>query len=195
MAFSILSHLLLVERHRQRIARSPTVAGFATPALGEIQLGDQEEPALIASNMRGEFRLTRKSRENVARYGFTPCSVDEEPALVTELARWLWNVGPGQGWNIRCTSVPEAVESFRRQGLEARTIVVSSQLARGVLGQEALPPEGFAGIVDRKQVLVTSLPESVAIVALAPVTAGYCSRVGDNVGMLVRPLAFRVVNT
>jgi len=195
MPFSPFSHLLSVDRTRLRLNRSATAAGFAMPALGEVQLTNVPEPALLATNMRGTFLLTRKSSEGIARYGFSPCEPANEPVLLTELARVLWELSPQHEWDIRCSGVPEAVESFRTHGLEARTVVVSSQLARSVLGQDALPPEGLAGTVGKMQVLVTGLPENVALVALAPENAGVCVRTGDNMGMLVRPQAFRVVQT
>ncbi len=194
MPFSVLSHLVGVERTRQRITRSPTSAGFATPALGEVHLGEGTEP-LLATNMRGTFLQTRKSRDNVARYGFSTCPVDEEHILVTELARVLWDLSYPHEWGIRCTAVPAAVEAFQAQGLEPRTLVVSTQLAREVLKSETSPPEGLAGTVDRMQVLVTGLPENVALVSLAPARAGMCVRVGNDVGVLIRPMAFRVVRT
>jgi hypothetical protein len=196
MPFSVLSHLLHVERHRQRITRSAMAAGFATPALGEIQLRDSDggEP-LLATNMRGTFLRTRKSRDHVIRYGFSPCPVEAEGVLVSELARVLWDLSEAHHWDLRCRAVPEAVETFRARGMEPRTVVVSSQFARTVLGQETPPPEGLAGVVDKMQVLVTLLPEDVALVALAPISAGTCVRVGDNIGMLIRPSAFRVVHT
>lgn len=195
MPFSVLSHVLHVERHRQRITRSAMSAGFATPALGEIQLSGSDEPALLATNMRGTFLPTRKSRDGIVRYGFSTCPVGEEGVLATELARVLWEGGPEEGWGIRCSAVATAIEAFRGKGLEPRTLVVSSQLAREVLGQETPPPEGLAGIVDKMQVLVTGLPENVALVALPPARAGFCVRVGDSMGMLVRPHAFKVVRT
>jgi len=196
MPFSVLSHLLHVERHRQRITRSAMASGFATPALGEIQLRENnaQEP-LLASNMRGTFLRTHKSRDHVVRYGFSACPVEEEGVLVTELARVLWDLSEAHGWDLRCRAVVTAVEAFRERGMEPRTLVVSSQLARAVLGQEAPPPEGLAGVVDKMQVLVTLLPENIALVALAPINAGTCVRVGDNIGMLIRPSAFRVVQT
>ncbi len=195
MPFSVLSHLLHVERHRQRITRSAMSAGFATPALGEIELSTNDEPPMLATNMRRTFLLTRKSREGIARYGFSPCTTEDESVLVTELARVLWEMSEPYGWEIRCNAVASAVEAFRGRGLEPRTLVVSSALARGVLAQEAPPPEGLAGVVDKMQVLVTNLPENVALVALAPAKTGYCVRVGDTVGALVRPQAFKVVRT
>lgn len=193
MPFSVVSHLLHVERHRQRITRSAMASGFATPALGEIEIGSSDEPRLLASNMRGTFLQTRKSSEGVVRYGFSTCTVADEGVLATELARVLWDLPEGDG--IRCNAVATAVEAFRSQGLEPRTLVVSSQLARTVLGQDAMPPEGLAGVVDKMQVLVTGFPETVALVALAPRLAGFCVRVGDSLGMLIRPQAFKVVHT
>lgn len=195
MPFSPISHLLHVDRTRLRLNRSPTAAGYAMPALGEIQLTNVPEPQLLATNMRGTFLLTHKTADGIARYGFSLCPAADEAVLLTELARVLWEFSEQHGWDIRCTGVSEAVESFRAHGLEARTVVVSSQLARIVLGQDVLPPEGLAGIVGRVQMLVTGLPEEVALVALAPENAGVCVRTGDNVGMLVRPQAFRVVRT
>lgn len=195
MPFAPLSHLLHVDRTRPRLNRHASSVGYATPALGEIHLVNVPEPALLATNMRGTFLLTRKTPEGIARYGFSTCEVADEPVIITELARVLWELSAEHDWDIRCRGVPEAVESFRAKGLEARTVVVSSQLARAVLGQDALPPEGLAGTVGRMQVVVTGLPEDVALVALAPENAGVCIRTGDNVGMLVRPQAFRVVRT
>lgn len=195
MPFSALSHLLSVERHRQRINRSVMAAGFAKPALGEIHIEKADEAPMLATNMRGTFLVTRKSREGVARYGFSTCPVEQEPVLATELARVLWDLSYAYEWGIRCRGVLQAVESFHAQGLNPRTLVVSSILAREVLGQDDLPPEGLVGTVDKMQVMVTDLPEDVAIVALAPAHAGVCVRVGDDIGLLVRPLAFRIVHT
>jgi hypothetical protein len=192
MPFSVLSNLFHVERARQRITRSVMSAGFALPALGEINLNN-DEPPLLATNMRVTFLLTRV-KDGIGRYGFSPVPIEEEAGLVTELARKLWEFSTVHGWGIRCRGVSEAVESMRLQNLEPRTIVVSEHLARGVLGQET-PPEGLAGVVDRMQVIVTNIPETVALVALAPMMAGICVRTGDHVGLLVRPLAFRVVQT
>jgi hypothetical protein len=184
MPFSVFAHLLHVG-----------AAGFATPALGEILLNKVEEPALLATNMRGKFLLTRKTTDGVARFGFSPCSADDEPVLLTELATALWELSTVHEWGIRCRGVPEAVESFQAVGLEARTVVVSAQMAQSVLGQDALPPEGLAGNVGKMTVVVTALPENYALVALAPENAGACVRTGDNIGMLIRPQAFRVVRT
>jgi hypothetical protein len=195
MPFSVFSHLFLVERARQRIKRSATAAGFATPALGEIDINATDTDPLLATNMRGTFLLTRKTPNGIARYGFSPCFIEEEGVLATELAIRLWDGSETCGWDIRCKSVPEAVESFGQASLEPRTLVVSAALARGILGQEAPVPEGLAGTVNRMQVLVTSLPETVALVALAPVSAGLCVRMGDSIGIIMRPKAFRVVRT
>lgn len=192
MPFSVFSSLFHVERARQRITRSVMSSGFATPAMGEINLHD-DEPPLLATNMRGTFLMTRV-KDGIGRYGFSPCPVDEEGTLLTELAQKLWDFSTVHEWGIRCRGVLEAAESMRLAGLEPRTIVVSEQLARGVLGQET-PPEGLAGTVDRMQVIVTSLPENYALVALAPMMAGVCVRTGENIGVLVRPHAFRVVRT
>lgn len=193
MPFSVFSHLLCIERHRPRITRSAFASGFATPALGEYQLSTSPQDPLLATNMRGTFLGTRPSRENVVRYGFTVCPLNEEGVLVTELARVLWELSEVHAWDIRCKTVAAAVASF--EGHVPRSLVVSARLAQEVLGQDAPPPEGFVGNIDKMQVLVTSLPENVALVALAPTQAGNSTRVGDNVGMIIRPRAFRVVRT
>jgi hypothetical protein len=190
--FSVLSHLLEVERQRPRMNRR--TGGFATAGLGEVQLR-AEDPSPLVTNMRGTFLMTHKSPDHVARYGFSACPPEEEGVLLTELARVLSLLSDQNGWGLRCTSVAEAVEAFRLVGLEARTVVVSSQLAREVLGRETPVPEGLAGMSGRMQVLVTSLPENVALVTLAPARVGYCVRTGDSVGMAIRPQAFRVVQT
>jgi hypothetical protein len=193
--FSVFTHLFHVERARQRITRSALSSGFAVPALGTMQINATDTAPLLATNMRGTFLLTRKSPDHAVRYGFSPCPIEEEGVLVTELAQKLWELSTAHEWGIRCRGVPEAVESFRAVNLEPRTIVVSETLARKILGQDVGALEGLAGTVDRVQVFVTSLPENIALVALAPASAGLCVRVGDNIGLIVRPLAFRVVRT
>jgi hypothetical protein len=192
MPFSVLSHLVEIERQRPRVDRRTGRSSMA--GLGEVQLR-AEDPSPLVTNMRGTFLMTHKSPDHVARYGFSLCPPEEEGVLLMELARVLSVLSDQNGWGLRCTSVPEAVESFRQVGLEARTVVVSSQLAREVLGRETPVPEGLAGMVGRMQVLVTGLPENTAIVALAPVRVGYCVRTGDFIGMAIRPQAFRVVQT
>lgn len=193
--FSVFSHLFHVERARQRITRSAMSAGFAMPALGTMQINATDTTPLLATNMRGTFLLTRKAADHSVRYGFSPCPIEDEGLLAIELAQKLWELSFVHEWGIRCRGVLEAVESFRAVNLEPRTIVVSETLARKILGQDAGALEGLAGTVDRVQVFVTTLPENFALVALAPANAGLCVRVGDNIGLIVRPLAFRVVQT
>jgi hypothetical protein len=190
MLFSVLSNMFRVEQHRQRMTRALSAA---TPVLGELLARPEDPPGMLASNMRGTFLVTRKSSENVFRYGFTECSEEDEGVLITELARVLWDESNVRGWGVRCTGVPAAVADFRARGLTPRTLVVSAAVAKQVLGREA--QEGFAGTVDNMQVLVTTLPENVTLVGLEPTKAGVCVRVGTSIGMLVRPDAFRVVRT
>lgn len=181
MPFTVLERLLTTERYRPRMNRASSQqgSGYAVPALGEwgVKPGSG---ILLATNMRGALRVTRASQQNIARFGFTECSTEDEIRLLLELLVVMTTLAvPGEP-SPRCTSIQEALLSLGQTGMEARTLVV---------------PEGEVptGMPDQLQVLTAELPAGTALVAVPPVHTGIYTRVGDHLGLLLRYSAFRVV--
>ena len=181
MAFSVFQHLLRAERYLPPKGRR---GDFQHPALMEVNIRPGQDP-LLATNARGAFVSTRTSSIGTARYGFSPCSFDEEPRLIQALYECL---STQQQWSLRCSGVQAAVDRLLGLGLEAKTIVVSSADAAEMLGTTGTVPEGVAGVVRGMKVLVTDLPKGAALVAVAPEHLGICTRVGEHLGLLFQRL-------
>lgn len=191
MGYSALSRILLTDRRRQR--QAAVGAGFSVPAMGEIKASEDVVP-LLASNMRQTFVPTRRSVEGFARYGFSPCPVEEEPRVLSELYRVLLELSTREGWANRCSGLPQAIERLRSAGLEPRSMVIPVQTLRDVCGpdqdleaaQRSMAIKGHVAVVDGIQVLLSNLPQGAALVCAAPEVVGLYTRVGDHLGVLVQ---------
>lgn len=188
MGFTVLERIFTTERYRQRASGT----AFSTPALQECVPREGASP-LLASNMRGAFLPTRVSAQGVARYGFLPCSISEEPVLLTTLYRTLLQLSAQQKWPNRCSSSAQALERMRSFGLEPRFLVISESLLRDVCGQEdlaeaqrAMASRGSIAVVGDLQVLLSELPAGSAIVTASPLLTGLYTRVGDHLGILAQ---------
>lgn len=185
MGFSAFERLLAPERLRQRAAR----AGFATPAMQEIDWPGARVP-LLATNMRGTFLPTRPSRVGTIRYGFSACPVDEEGPLLRELCRVLLEVIHVN----RCTSIQAAIERMRSQGLEPKSLVMAEAQLPEILGPSAdieaakrsMSLLGYVTLMDGMQILIADLPSGTALVGASPWQLGRYTRVGDHVGILLQ---------
>jgi hypothetical protein len=177
MPASVFQHMLRAERFLPPKGRR---GDFKAPLLGEVDLHQGQDP-LLATNARGVFLPTSTSRTGVARFGFSPCSFEEEPRLLRRLYEWLWTQ---QKWPLRCSGIQTAVDRFRSLGLEAKVIVVSAIDAPAMIGKSEPVPEGFAGVVNGMKVLVSDLPKGAALVTVGSDRLGIYTRVEDHLGLL-----------
>jgi hypothetical protein len=190
MPTTALERILTTERFRQRAARN---GGFSTPSLGYVALEPNSVPILV-TNARGSFALTRTNKEGFAPFGFTACSIADEGALLLELHRTLRSISVREGWNNRCKGIPEAVERLRNSGIEPKSLVVSGEDLRAILGEKydaetvsrTMAVQGYVTVVDGMQVLLSDLPTGSALVAASPTVVGVYTRVADHLGLLFR---------
>jgi hypothetical protein len=156
MNLSILAHLLVTERHRQRAAPA---GGFSIPFMSEREVPPETEPLLV-TNARGGFTQTRRSREGLARFGFSPCPLEGEPILL------------GRLYN--------ALEFMRGTSCKPKNLVVSENLVSQFTTDES---GGLVGSVDGIRVLSAKLPLGVALLFTNPSTLGVYVRIGDYLGL------------
>lgn len=186
---TVLERLLIPERLPRRADES-TGAGFAIPALQERPLSAEAEP-LLASNMRQTFVPTLVSRKRgVARYAMCECSPADEWFLLHEMIRVIQETSKQQGWVNRCPTLAEAAVSMRQQGFEPRTVAVPYSFLEGLgldsaEADDLMRVQGYVTLVDKVQVLAGPLPSEKALVAAAPVLAGYYTRSDDYLGLLL----------
>jgi hypothetical protein len=163
--FSALSQLFTVERHRPRAGE----VGFSVPAITEIDVADGDIEPLLATNMRGGFLRTRVSRAGTARYGYSECALDQEPALFRVFYQTLVREAEREGWGTVRT-VSEACELMTLRGVRPAVVVAPEALETGL------------------RCLVSELPPGAALVSAGPVASGVYTRIGNYVGIL----AYRV---
>src|SRR5512141_2103696 len=118
MSFSIFSYLLVAERLRPR---ADSGAGFSIPALSERGVTDGLDPILVTNARRG-FVVTRKNREGMARFGFSPCTLEEEPALLESMIHQIVRLSVEGGWANRFGSVGEAIDSMKASRFKPKNL-------------------------------------------------------------------------
>ena len=190
MPYSALERMLRPERYRQRAASR---GGFATPSLCKTSVGADARP-LLATNMRSTFLPTRPDVEGLAPFGFSHVPLGQEGSLLIELHRVLWEVSTRLAWPNRCGSVAEAVTKARSQGVDPKTMVLSSAMVERLLGpshsidtaRQTMSVQGFVAVVDGMQLLLADLPSNMAFVAAHPASVGIYTRVGDHLGVLLQ---------
>lgn len=183
---SVLSYLLLTERHRPRAASG---SGFATPVMMERESPEGSDPCLV-STTRGGFVVTRRTLEGAYRFAFFHCPIEREGEVVTNLYRAVWDHSTTLGWGNRFRTPREALAAMR--DTPAKTVILPRSLAESFApGQEI--PEGKVTIVNGLHVLVAPLPEQSAIVASAPATLGVYTRVGDHLGLQLTAVRQRLM--
>lgn len=153
---------------------------------------DPNQAPLLVTNTRGSFVVSRVSqRDGRAPFGYTQCSPEDEINLLAELYRVLWQVSETSGWNLRCTSVSEAVGRMRSWGVEPRSVVLPHARLEEICGEamsleEAetlMTAQGYVAEAEGVQVLVADMPERVAFVTASPSLLGYYVRVDDYLGL------------
>jgi len=175
MSFSIFSYILVAERLRPR---ADSGAGFSVPALSERGVADGLDPILV-TNARREFKVTRKNREGMARFGFSFCTLEEEPALLGDLIRQVVSLSIQSSWANRFGSVGEAVESMQASRFKPKNLV----LPKGVVSRFTDENGVQHGNVEGIQLLSTDLPAKCAILVADAPALGVYTRVGDYIGL------------
>lgn len=170
---SPLSYLLLPEIQREK-------AQASVPIMLERNLPDGSDPCLVTTT-RGDFVVTRRTREGVYRFAFFRCPPEEETQITTHLFESLLQVSTGLGWSNRYPDLPSAMKALDRLEFESRTVILSKTLAGQFLGPDV--QEGQVSYNKGLQVLVAPLPEGCAIVAAPPPSLGVYTRVGDYLGL------------
>lgn len=175
MSFSILSYLLATERLRPRAASG---AGFSVPAMSERGVPEGLDPILV-TNARGSFVITKRNREGMARFGFTPCSVEQEPALFTKLCADLSTLSKGLRWPNRFKTPREAITAMQRSRFNPKSLV----LPRLVLHTDSEGASVQQGRFEGLQVLSADLPSNSSILVSDSAALGVYVRVGDYLGL------------
>jgi hypothetical protein len=174
VSFSIFSHLLVAERHRQRAASE---VGFSIPVMSERFVPPEAEP-LLATTARGRFIRTPRNQEGMARYGIFPCPLEEEPLLLGRLHEALWECSEAEGWANRFSTVGEALDFMRASPYAPKILV----LPESVLAQWGAQ-ETIVGELEGMLVLSSTLPVGMALLTAHPASVGVYTRVGDHLGL------------
>jgi hypothetical protein len=177
MTLSLLSHVLLTERHRQRAASG---GGFSVPAMMEREGPASADPVLV-STTRGTFVQTRRTTEGFYRFAFFRCPLEDEGEVLVRIHDTVWNLSAASRWGNRFRTPREAILRMRSSQLQPKAVILSRTLAESFAGQEV--PEGKVTLVDGLHVIVAPLPQDSAIVTAAPTVLGVYTRVGDHIGL------------
>lgn len=176
MNLSILAHLLVTERHRQRAAPA---GGFSIPFMSEREVPPETEPLLV-TNARGSFTQTRRSRDGLARFGFSPCPLEDEPILLGRLYNALESLSRASNWHNQFNTTAGAIESMRGTSCKPKNLVVSESLVSQFTTDES---GGLVGSVDGIRVLSANLPLGGALLFTNPSALGVYVRIGDYLGL------------
>lgn len=184
MEASILERMLVVERGPRRTARGG--GDFSIPAIEERPVEKTDEP-LFVTNMAGNWLQTRQSSTGQGRFGFTECEIGDEARLVKALYEALVLAT----WAIKCQDVASAVQRVD----SACTLVVSYDFLKE-FSTETLTVEEVTKLIfaqgyitkvgDLSLLASEGLTGRTAIVTTAPALAGFYTRIGDHVGLMLR---------
>lgn len=177
MSLTVLGHLLVTERYRQRSAKG---AGLSIPYLLERQVEPSQNPLLV-TNSRGGFTLTHRNQEGLGRYGIAPCKLDDEPKAIRALFESISRISRSSGWSNRFAGVPEALASMRASSFSPHAIVLPQALVTSLTNEPRLPPH--LGDLEGLKVFSSDLPPGAALLVTAPPALGVYTRIGDYLGL------------
>jgi hypothetical protein len=175
MNFSVFSYLLITERVRPR---GSSGAGLAVPALSERGVADGLDPILVTNARRG-FVVTQKNNEGLARFGFSPCTLEEEPLVLSALAHQVRELARTYGWSNTFDSVGSAVDSMNDSRFKPKNLI----LPRGVIHRFTNSDATQVGKVEGLQLLSSDLPSNMALLTTDAPALGVYVRVGDYLGL------------
>jgi hypothetical protein len=187
MSYAALERMLVPERFRQRAAPR---GGFSTPTLCFMAVEEDSLP-ILATNARGKFLPTRRNSEGCAPLGFSFCPIGQEGPILNDLYRTLERLSIENGWGIRCTSIPEAMDHLQALGIEPKSLVVSESQMAALLGttvdletaRRAMGFQGYVSVVAGMQLLLSDLGPNQAFVVGPPAMTGVYMRAGDYLGV------------
>lgn len=175
MSFSVFTYLLVTERVRPR---GSSGAGFEIPAMSERGVADGLDPILVTNARRG-FVVTRKNREGMARFGFSPCILEEEPLVLSALANQVRELAKTHGWSNTFDSVGAAIDFMSGSKFKPKNLI----LPRGVIHRFTNSDGTQVGRVGGLQLLSSDLPSKMAILTTDAPALGVYVRVGDYIGL------------
>jgi hypothetical protein len=146
--------------------------------MSERGVSDGLDPILVTNARRG-FVLTKKNREGMARFGFSPCTLEEEPLVLRSLVQHIVSMSIARGWNNRFDSVGGAIDFMQGSKFKPKNLV----LPRGVINRFTDSDGVQIGKVNGLQLLSTDLPEKTAILMTNAPALGVYVRVGDYIGL------------
>ena len=163
-------------------------------------MNHSDEPLLV-TNARRSFVRPVLSRDEMVRFGFSECPVEDEPHLMSEFFRILWSTSEQARWSNRCNSIAQAKQIIEGYGLLARTLVVPFATLHQVCGQDVslddarklTVAQGCVAEVDGVRVLFSDLPQGQMILGTAPPLVGIYTRIDDHVGLVFRKINQSVV--
>ena len=187
MPYAALERMLVPERFRQRAAPR---GGFSTPTLCFMAVEEDSLP-ILATNARGKFLPTRINSEGCAPLGFSFCPIRQEGPILNDLYRTLERLSIENGWGIRCTSIPEAMDRLQALDIEPKSLVVSESQMAALLGttvdletaRRAMGFQGYVSVVAGMQLLLSDLDTNQALVVGPPAMTGVYMRSGDYLGV------------
>lgn len=171
---SALSFLCVTERHRPKA----TANGFAVPVVMESIPAEGSDPLLV-SNTKGQFVVTRRTREGNCRFGMFHCPLEEEDRILLRLFSALQALGTEFGWGNYYPNIQGAMDGLTRAGKRPGTVILAKDFTRSSTNF----PDGAAPIVQGIRFLTGPLPQQSAIVAIEPQALGVYTRVGDYLGL------------
>jgi len=146
--------------------------------MSERGVTDGLDPILVTNARRG-FVVTKKNREGMARFGFSPCTLEEEPLVLNSLVSCLLSLSIAHSWKNRFDSVGAAVDFMQGSRFKPKNLV----LPRGVLSRFTDSDWVNLGKVNGLQLLSSDLPEKTAILMADAPALGVYVRVGDYIGL------------
>ncbi len=177
MSLTVLGHILVTERYRQRSARG---AGLSVPYLLERQVDPTQNPLLV-TNSRAGFTLTHRNQEGLGRYGICSCKIDEEPKMIRALFETISRISHSSGWANRFASIPDALKTMRESPFPPHGIILPQALVNDITKEPRMPPH--LGDLEGMKVFSSDLPLGAALLVTAPPALGVYTRIGDYLGL------------
>lgn len=146
--------------------------------MSERGVSDGLDPILVTNARRG-FVITHKNREGMARFGFSPCTLEEEPLVLASLVEHLLGFSTSCGWSNRFESVREAIDFMSKSKFKPKNLI----LPRGVISRFTDSEGVQFGKVEGLQLLSSNLPDRTAILMADAPALGVYVRVGDYIGL------------
>jgi hypothetical protein len=172
-----LSQILTPERIQKKTAKSASGSllgpDLTIPLLGEQHFGPTTQPALLVTNARGEFVLSKVSKEGVGRYGFSEVDLEDEGDLLYRLYMTGAKYSAQFKWGNLSRTPEVGTALLASFGYDPKCVILSS-------ADHAEAPKQN-GLV----IILADLPKGAAIISTLPSLVGIYARSGDYVGIQI----------